>query len=75
MFTLDMGGFTIGVMPVILAVVVGIGVPLLAALLPIFVGTRLTVREALVGYGLQGEAHRSRFARGLGHALTFIPAL
>lgn len=75
MFTLDMGAFTVGVTPVILAIAVGVGVPLLAAIVPIYMGTRLTVREALVGYGLDGEKHPNRFWRGLTRALTFIPAV
>jgi putative ABC transport system permease protein len=74
-FTLDTGSLTIGVTPVVLAVVVGIGVPLLAAVLPIYFGTKVTVHEALVGYGLQEQTPRNRFVRALGGVLTFIPAV
>ena len=75
LLTLDIGAITIGPTSVILAIAVGIGVPLLAAVLPIYYGTRMTVREALVGYGLEGESHHSRVVRGLARVLTFIPGL
>jgi putative ABC transport system permease protein len=74
-FTLDTGSLTIGVMPVVLAILVGVGVPLLAAVLPIYFGTKMTVHEALVGYGLQEETERNRIVRALGRALTFIPGV
>ena len=35
-----------------LEVTAGLLVPLLAALWPVFAGTRITVREAISGYGL-----------------------
>lgn len=75
MFTLDTGAFQINGVSAMLAVIVGIGVPLLAALLPLYFGTRMTVRDALTGYGLEETKHRGRFARGLGRALAFIPGV
>jgi len=46
---------------VITAVLVGIGVPLAAATIPILIGTRITVKEALTGYGLSsGDSRRGR---------------
>ena len=46
---------------VITAVLVGIGVPLAAATIPILIGTRITVKQALTGYGLSsGDSRRGR---------------
>jgi len=46
---------------VITAVLVGIGVPLAAATIPILIGTRITVRQAMAGYGLStGDTRRGR---------------
>jgi len=46
---------------VITAVLVGIGVPLAAATIPILIGTRITVKQALTGYGLSsGYSRRGR---------------
>ena len=50
-----------------LEVAAGLLVPLLAALWPVFAGTRLTVREAIGGYGLgKGRFGRSRIDRLVG---------
>jgi putative ABC transport system permease protein len=48
----DLGGFRIPPQALALEVAVGLVVPLLAALYPIFSGARVTVREALNSYGL-----------------------
>jgi putative ABC transport system permease protein len=49
---LQLGPFAAAPWVVALSVVVGIGVPVLAALLPLWNGTRITVREALAAYGV-----------------------
>ncbi len=50
-----------------LEVVAGLLVPLLAALWPVLAGTRVTVREAISGYGLgKGRYGRSRLDRLIG---------
>ena len=53
---------TVSVPPMVLALEVAAGllVPLLAALWPVFAGTRITVREAISGYGLG----KGRFGKG-----------
>jgi putative ABC transport system permease protein len=53
---------TVGVPPMVLALQVAAGllVPLLAALAPVLTGTRITVREAISGYGLG----KGRFGKG-----------
>jgi putative ABC transport system permease protein len=53
---------TISVPPAVLAlqVTAGLLVPLLAALVPVLTGTRITVREAISGYGLG----KGRFGKG-----------
>src|SRR5262249_35563915 len=50
-----------------LEVAAGLLIPLLAALWPVFAGTRITVREALSGYSLgKGRYGRSRLDRLMG---------
>src|SRR5262249_60473834 len=57
-----------------LEVAAGLLIPLLAALWPVFAGTRVTVREALSGYGLgKGRYGRSRIDRGIGR-IPFLVA-
>jgi putative ABC transport system permease protein len=53
---------TVSVPPMVLALQVAAGllVPLLAALVPVLTGTRITVREAISGYGLG----KGRFGKG-----------
>ncbi len=66
--SLAVGPFTIFPWIIILGLAVGFGVPLLSALLPLWMGTRITVREALSAYGISaGRAsnRRPRLARRL----------
>ncbi len=49
---LDVGPFAVTPWIILLSLAVGFGVPLLAALLPLWMGTRITVREALSAYGI-----------------------
>lgn len=75
LLTLDIGPLAVSPSLVLLSAVVGIGVPLLAAALPVYLGTRITVHQALSGYGLDGRT--SRRGRGWGKAVgrifAFIP--
>jgi putative ABC transport system permease protein len=75
LLTLDIGPLEISPSLVLLGAVIGIGVPLLAAALPIYLGTRITVHQALSGYGLDGGAGRrsSGWARGIGRVFAFFP--
>ncbi len=60
---LDVGPFALTPEVIPLGLAVGFGVPMLAALVPLWNGTRITVREALSGYGVnagQGAGERGR---------------
>lgn len=66
--SLDIGVLQIAPAQLLIALVVGIVTPLIAALIPVFVGTRITVRQALSGYGVentatQGNGLWSKFTR------------
>jgi putative ABC transport system permease protein len=52
LFNFDITSYGVSASVLTLQVGAGVIVPLLAALLPIFRGTRITVREAIGGYGL-----------------------
>lgn len=57
---IDLGPFYVDSWIVILSLGVGLGVPLLAAFIPLWVGTRITVREAFAGYGISSGQSRRR---------------
>ncbi|MBV7332572.1 ABC transporter permease [Chloroflexi bacterium TSY] len=68
----DIIAFEIAPNVLALEVAIGLGVPLLAALQPVFSGTRLTVREALNSYGLgKGLYGQNRFDRILNRIRRF----
>lgn len=74
LFTLNSGPLSISASVIVVSVVVGIGIPLLAALLPIYLGTRITVRQALSGYGLNsGSGWGHAWAGTIGRALAMLP--
>ena len=56
---------------VALSLALGFGVPLLAAIGPLLVGTRITVREALAAYGIKAGRGNSWLAR-LGQHFTWV---
>lgn len=59
--SLAVGPFIVFPWIIILGLAVGFGVPLLSALVPLWIGTRITVREALSAYGISiGSALSSR---------------
>jgi putative ABC transport system permease protein len=68
---LELGPFAVAPWVVALSLVVGFGVPLLAALVPLWNGTRITVREALAAYGVAAGQGRTVLAR-LGGRLTWV---
>ncbi|HLH61206.1 MAG TPA: FtsX-like permease family protein [Ktedonobacteraceae bacterium] len=53
---LDMGPLQITPSLIIESVLIGIGIPLLAAAMPAYIGTRISVRQALSGYGVENGA-------------------
>jgi len=75
LLTLDAGSLTISPVLLVQGIVVGVGVPLVAAVLPVFLGTRISVREALSGYGLDGGSWRRgrAWANSVGRAFGFLP--
>ncbi|HEV2124014.1 MAG TPA: ABC transporter permease, partial [Chloroflexota bacterium] len=59
----DVAGFSLAPDVLALEVAAGLVVPLLAALVPVITGSRITIREAITSYGLgQGEGY-GRFMR------------
>ena len=66
--SLDVGPFAVEPWIILLSLAVGFGVPLLSALLPLWIGTSITVREAFSAYGIsagQGNDFLARVARRL----------
>jgi putative ABC transport system permease protein len=68
---LELGPFAVAPWVVALSLAVGLGVPALAALFPLWNGTRITVREALSAYGVDAGQGRSKAPR-LGQRLTWV---
>ncbi len=60
----DLGPFQISPRVILLSAAAGLLVPLLAALLPLWLGTRITVREAISAYGVQAGSSRQTYAWG-----------
>ena len=76
LFNIDLAGFRIPPRALMLEVAVGLFVPLLAALYPIFAGTRVTVREAIGSHGLgKGLFGRSFIDRMVEEVTTAIQTL
>ncbi|MDH4138670.1 MAG: ABC transporter permease, partial [Anaerolineae bacterium] len=76
LFNIDLAGFRIPPQALVLEVAVGLIVPLLAALYPIFSGARITVREAISSYGLsKGHFGRSFIDRLVEQVTSAIRAL
>ncbi|HLV97504.1 MAG TPA: FtsX-like permease family protein [Ktedonobacterales bacterium] len=61
--SLAVGPFTVYPWIILLGLAIGFGGPLLAALVPLWIGTRITVREALSGYGISVGRASTRRAR------------
>lgn len=74
LLNLDIGSLNLDAGLVAPGILVGLGVPLLAALGPVYTGTRITVRQALAGYGIEtktgGAGKIAQFLRSIG---TFLP--
>jgi ABC-type antimicrobial peptide transport system permease subunit len=68
---LAIGPFMVSPGLVALSLALGFGVPLLAALGPLWIGTRITVRAALAAYGIKTGPGNSWLAR-LGQHLTWV---
>jgi ABC-type antimicrobial peptide transport system permease subunit len=68
---LELGPFAVAPWVVALSLAVGLGVPSLAALFPLWNGTHVTVREALAAYGVDAGQGRSAISR-FGQRLTWV---
>jgi len=72
LITLDIGPFQVDPSVILLSAVVGLLIPFGAALVPLWAGTRITVREALSAYGVAGSPVRAdRMPVGAGW--TWVP--
>ena len=69
---LSVNGIVISIPSVIEGVGVGIGVTLVASLIPVWAGSRITVREAISSYGL-GTGYKPSKLDSLIGALAFLP--
>ena len=67
-------GFGISLSLVIEILLVGVAVPMLAALGPLFAGTRVTVQQAISGYGIEKGKGRARvWSRIVSAVFGFLP--
>jgi putative ABC transport system permease protein len=69
---IDIGPSVVQWWIVAVGLAVGFGVPLLAALLPLWNGTRVSVRDAFAAYGVSAGSGNGPMAR-LGQHLTWVP--
>ncbi len=67
-------GFKVSTLAVIVGVVMGLAVPVIAALIPVFNGTRVTIREAMTDLGIGSKWGRGPLAR-LIKALPLAPSI
>jgi putative ABC transport system permease protein len=72
---MDPSAIQVGPSLVVVAVLVGIGIPLAAAAVPIALGTRVTVKQALSGYGLAngGRGRGRTWSAAVRAILGFLP--
>jgi putative ABC transport system permease protein len=63
LLNVNLAGFRLPVPALVLEIVVGLGLPVFGALIPVLNGTRMTVREALNSYGVQLSRKISWFDR------------
>ena len=71
LFTLDLGAFQVTPGILLISAAVGIGVPLLVAMLPLWLGTKITVREAMTSYGVS-NGKRAPSRDKAGQRMTWI---
>src|SRR5215471_3751227 len=67
---IDLGPFQLSPWILLVSMLVGLCLPPLAALLPLWQGTRITVREAMAAYGVSAGSGRQR---AWGRRLAWVP--
>ncbi len=72
LFTLDLGSFQVTPGTLLISVAVGISVPLLAAVFPLWLGTKITVRDAMTSYGVSNGKSAPMRSR-LGQRMMWLP--
>ena len=75
LFNFDSGGLELPPRVLLLKAAVAVGIPLAAALWPVWRGTGLTVREAISDYGIHSVAAGGRFDRYLDIVLAKLKEL
>lgn len=75
LFVVDIGPLNLNPTLLLVAALVGVGAPVLAAALPVYFGSRITVHQALSGYGLENAEGGSSggWRRGAGRVFGFFP--
>jgi putative ABC transport system permease protein len=73
--SIDIGPLQVSSSLILECIAIGIGTPLLAAALPTYFGTRITVKQALSGYGIDSGAIQNGggWARATGKAFVIFP--
>lgn len=67
-------GFKIAPTAIAIGILMGLGVPMLASTLPVYLGTRVSILSAMTDLGLSSGYGKSRVARFI-HRLPFSPAV
>ena len=62
-------GFSLSTSGILIGVVMGLAVPFVAAIVPVFLGTRVTILQAMTDVGISGNYRRSL----LGRAINVLP--
>lgn len=66
--TLDLGPFQVPLSGIVESIMVGLLIPILAAIIPLWAGTRITVRQAIASYGVNNASVKKsadRAGRGI----------
>jgi putative ABC transport system permease protein len=72
LLTLDLGSFHVAPGIMLTSTAVGLGVPFAAALFPLWVGTSITVRDAMANYGVSNQ-NTGTFQNWLARWLMWVP--
>jgi ABC-type lipoprotein release transport system permease subunit len=58
-------GFSLSTSGILIGVVMGLAVPIVAAIVPVFLGTRVTILQAMTDVGISGNYRRGLWARAI----------